>query len=56
MSINGKNIHDIEVVLDSNMNFTIRVYQIITWGLANNLHIYKTYEKLAEHIILSNSI
>ena len=53
MFINVKNILDIEVFLDSNKNFTIRVF---TWGLANNLHIYKNYEKLAEHIILSNSI
>ena len=32
MSMNGKNIHEIGVFLDSNLNFTIRVF---TWGLAS---------------------
>ena len=53
MSINGKYIHEIGVFLDSNLNFTIRVF---TWGLANDLHIFKTNEKLAKPIILSNLI
>ena len=50
MSINGKNIHEIGVFLDSNLNFAIRVF---TWGLANDLHICKNCEK---PIILSNLI
>ena len=50
MSINGKNINEIGVFLDSNLNFTIRVF---TWGLANHLYIYKNYKK---PIILSNLI
>ena len=51
MSINGKNVHvkpEIEVFLDSNMNFTIRVF---TWGLANNHNVCKKYENPAEHIL-----
>ena len=48
MSINGKNIHEIGVFLDSNLNFAIRVY---TWGIANDLHICKNYKK---PIILPN--
>ena len=51
MSINGKNIHKIGVFLDSNLNFTIRVF---TWDLVNDLHICKIYEKPAKYIILSN--
>ena len=53
MSINGKNIHQIGVFLDSNLNFTIRVF---TWGLANDLYICKKYEKPAKNIYLSNLI
>lgn len=56
MSISGKNVHvtpEIEVLLDGNLNFAIKVF---TWGLANNHGTCKKYEKLAEHIILSNSI
>ena len=48
-----KNIHEIRVFFGSNLNFTIRV---LTWGLANGLHICKKYEKPAIHIILSNLI
>ena len=48
MSNKGKNIHEIGVFLDDNLNFT--------WGLPNNLHICKKYEKPVEHIILSNLI
>ena len=50
MPINGKKIHKIVVFLDSNVSFTIRVF---TWGLANDLHICKNYEK---PIIPSNLI
>ena len=50
MSINGKNIHEIGVFLDSNLNFTIRVF---TWGLTNDLDICKNYKK---PIILSNLV
>ena len=53
MSINGKNIHEIRIFLDSNLNFTIRLF---TWGLAYDLHICKKYEKPAKHIFLSNLI
>ena len=42
MSINEKNVHEIRVFLDSNLNFTIRVF---TWGLENDLHICKNYKK-----------
>ena len=41
MSTNGKSIREIPeigVFLDSNLNFTIRVF---TWGLENDLHICK---------------
>ena len=50
MSIDGKNIHEIGVFLDSNLNFTIRVF---TWDLANDLCICKNHVK---PIILSNLI
>ena len=42
MSINRKNIHEIGVSLDSNLNFTIRVF---TCGLANDLSRYKNEKK-----------
>ena len=42
MFINGKNIHEIGVFLDSNLNFTIKVF---IWGLANDLHICKNMKK-----------
>ena len=53
MSINGKNIHVIGVFIGNNLNFRIRDF---TWGLANNRHICKNYEKPGKHIILSNLI
>ena len=55
MSVNGKNIHEIEVFLESNLTFKIRIF---IWGLANNLHThtYKKYEKSGKFIILSNLI
>ena len=34
------------VFLDSNLNFTIRVFP---WGLTNDLHVCKKYEKPAKH-------
>ena len=52
-SINEKNINEIGFFLDSNLNFTIRVF---TWGLTNDLHLCKKYEKPAKHVILSNLI
>ena len=39
MSINGK-YSEIGVFLDSNLSFTMTIF---TWGLANDLHICKTY-------------
>ena len=53
MSVNGKNIPEIGVFLDSNLNFTIRAF---TWGLANGLHINRYYEKNTKHIIMFNLI
>ena len=53
MLINGKNIHEIGVFLDSNLTFTIMVF---IWGLADDLHICRKHEKPAKHIILSNLI
>ena len=53
MSINGQNIHEIGAFLDSNLNFTIKVF---TWDLANDLQTCKNYEKPTKHIILSNLI
>ena len=49
MSIIGKSIYKIPkmwVFRDSNLNFTRRVF---TWGLANDLHMCKKYEKTAKH-------
>ena len=46
-----KNIHGIGVFLDSNLNFTIRVF---IWGLANDLDIWKKMKTLQKRIILSN--
>ena len=43
MFINGKNIHGAGVFLDSNLDFTIRVF---IWGLANDLHICKNMKHL----------
>ena len=48
MSING-NTSEIGVFLDSNLSFTIRIF---TWGLTNDLHICKKYEKLAKYVTL----
>ena len=42
MFINGKNIHKIGIVLDKNLNFTIREF---IWGLAKDLRICKKNEK-----------
>ena len=57
LSISKKNvieIHETEVCIDSNLNFTIRV---LTWGIANDNHICKKkHDKLAKRIILSNLI
>ena len=53
MPINEKNINEIGVFLDGNLNFTIRVF---TWGLPNDLHLCKKDEKPVKHIILSNLI
>ena len=38
MPINGKKIHGIGAFLDSNLNFTFRVF---IWGLSNYLDISK---------------
>ena len=48
MPINGKNIYEIRIFLDSNLNFIIKVF---TWGLTNDLHRYTKYKKLAKNII-----
>ena len=53
MCINGKKNHVFGVILDSNLNFTVRGF---TWGLENDLHIRKNYENPTKHIILSNLI
>ena len=50
MSINGKNIHkipEIEVFLNGDLNFTIRVF---TWVPANDLHICKKIMKNLQSI------
>ena len=43
----GMKIPEIGVVLDRNLNFTIRVFNL---GLANDLHMCKKYDKPAKHI------
>ena len=58
MLINGKNVHEIpeiEVFLDNNLNFTVKVF---TWGLASDHDICKKYvkPKHAKRMILSSFI
>ena len=53
MSINGENVHEkseIELLLDSNLNFTIRVF---SWGLAK---ICKKNESLQNIFFLISTI
>ena len=45
MFITGKTTHGIGVFLESNLNFTIRVF---VWGLANDLHICKIQFQICE--------
>ena len=50
MSVNGKNIHEILVIgvfVDSNLNFTIRIF---TFGVTNDLQTCKKYAKPAKLI------
>ena len=44
-----KNILRLEFFLTSSLNFTFR---ILTWGIANDLHKCKKYEKPAKDVIL----
>ena len=43
MFINGKNIYEIRVFLDSNLNFAIRDF---TWDLENDNHISKNMKNI----------
>lgn len=55
MSINGGNVHEkseIELLLDSNLNFTIRVF---SWGLAKII-ICKKNESLQNIFFLISTI